>query len=104
DLIDAASRFEGKCLRPNTRQRTPRSPSDDTDHSMTTSLSQARLWIRLGAVAAALAVVLGALAAHGLDGFLLKKYAGVTKVVAGQEVPGAVKYLGDFKTAATYQM
>jgi len=53
---------------------------------------------------AALAVILGAFAAHGLDGFLLKKYAGVTKVIAGQEVPGAVKYLGDFKTAATYQM
>jgi len=60
--------------------------------------------IRAGAIAAALAVVLGAFAAHGLDGFLLQKYDGVTKIVHGQEIPGAVKYMADFKTAAEYQM
>jgi len=64
----------------------------------------ARFWIRTGTICAALAVVLGAFAAHGLGDFLLKKYDGVTRVVLGQTLPGAVKYLGDFKTAAEYQM
>lgn len=61
-------------------------------------------WIRTGAVLAGLAVVTGAFAAHGLDGFLRSKYAGMTKMVSGQEVPAAQKYLADFKTGAEYQM
>lgn len=71
---------------------------------MTSSTSSATFWIRTGAITAALAVVFGAFAAHGLDGFLIKKYAGVSKTITGQTVPGAVKYLADFKTAAEYQM
>ena len=61
-------------------------------------------WIKVGALVAALGVVLGAFAAHGLDGFLTNKYAGETKVVLGENVPAAHKYLGDFKTAAYYQL
>lgn len=61
-------------------------------------------WIQAGAIAGALAVGLGAFAAHGLNEFLVRKYADVTKIVAGQQIPGAVKYLADFKTAAEYQM
>ena len=36
-------------------------------------------WIKVGALVAALGVVLGAFAAHGLDGMLTEKYAGQTK-------------------------
>lgn len=61
-------------------------------------------WLPIGSLLAGLAVVCGAFAAHGLDGYLIEKYDGVTKVVAGETVPGAVKYLGDFRTAAEYQM
>lgn len=61
-------------------------------------------WLRIGSVLAGLAVVTGAFAAHGLDKHLLAKYEGVSKTVTGQEIPGAVKYLADFKTAAMYQM
>lgn len=63
-----------------------------------------RWWLPIGAGLGGIAVILGAFAAHGLDGFLVEKYAGVTKVVAGQNVAGAVKYLADFRTAAEYQM
>lgn len=61
-------------------------------------------WLPIGAVLAGLAVVTGAFAAHGLDDFLIEKYDGVTKEVAGETITGAVKYLGDFRTAAEYQM
>jgi uncharacterized membrane protein YgdD (TMEM256/DUF423 family) len=61
-------------------------------------------WIRLGAILAGLAVILGALAAHGLEKPLAEKYAGQVRTVAGEDVPAARKYLGDFKTAAEYQM
>ncbi len=62
-------------------------------------------WIVLGGVMAALAVTLGAFAAHGLDRFCLKKYpATETTKMTGLEVPLAWKRLNDFKTGAEYQM
>lgn len=61
-------------------------------------------WVATGAVSAAIAVICGAFAAHGLDGVLAKKYAGQTKVVTGEEIPASRKYLNDFRTAAEYQM
>ena len=61
-------------------------------------------WIKVGALVAALGVVLGAFAAHGLDGMLTEKYAGQTKIVLGEKISTAYKYLGDFKTAAHYQL
>ncbi len=61
-------------------------------------------WIRIGAICAALSVVLGAFAAHWLGDFLLKKYDGQTHTVLGEVIPSAAKYLKDFKTAAEYQM
>jgi len=61
-------------------------------------------WITLGAILAALAVVCGAFAAHGLDTRLPKQYAGQTRIVAGETVPAARKYIADFKTASEYQM
>jgi uncharacterized membrane protein YgdD (TMEM256/DUF423 family) len=51
-----------------------------------------------------LAVICGAFAAHGLDTQLPKQYAGQTRVVAGETVPAARKYVNDFKTAAEYEM
>ncbi len=61
-------------------------------------------WSAIGAVLAGLAVVTGAFAAHGLDGMLQRKYEGQTRTVLGRDIPAAEKYLGDFKTAAHYQM
>jgi uncharacterized membrane protein YgdD (TMEM256/DUF423 family) len=61
-------------------------------------------WIRTGAILAGLAVCLGAFAAHRLDKELARMYSGQTRVVVGEEVPAARKYLADFKTAAEYQM
>jgi uncharacterized membrane protein YgdD (TMEM256/DUF423 family) len=63
-----------------------------------------RCWVVCGATLAGLAVVLGAFAAHGLDGYFVKKYKGETKLVAGVEQPRAVKALADFRTGAEYQM
>lgn len=63
-----------------------------------------RFWMTVGAILAGLAVALGAFAAHGLDKVFLEKYAGQTRVVAGETVPLAQKFLGDFRTAAEYQM
>jgi uncharacterized membrane protein YgdD (TMEM256/DUF423 family) len=64
-----------------------------------------RAWLAIGTVCCGLSVALGAFAAHGLDGFFAKKYAGAEpRSVAGMEVPRAVKYLDDFKTGARYQM
>jgi uncharacterized membrane protein YgdD (TMEM256/DUF423 family) len=63
-----------------------------------------RLWLFTGSLLAGLAVALGALAAHGLDGFFQTLYAGQTRIVTGRELPAAVKYVADFKTAAEYQM
>lgn len=61
-------------------------------------------WSTIGAVLAGLAVILGAFAAHFIDGTFAKKYDGQVKIVAGSEVPTAQKYLNDFKTGAQYQM
>lgn len=61
-------------------------------------------WFRLGAVLGGLAVVCGAFAAHGLEQPLLDRYGTATKTILGEEVLAAKKYLGDFKTAAEYQM
>lgn len=61
-------------------------------------------WSAIGALLAGLAVVTGAFAAHGLDGMLQRKYEGQTRCVLGRDIPAAEKYLGDFKTAAHYQM
>ena len=61
-------------------------------------------WIKVGALVAALGVVLGAFGAYGLDAMLTNKYAGQTSVVLGEELSTAYKYLGDFKTAAYYQL
>jgi uncharacterized membrane protein YgdD (TMEM256/DUF423 family) len=58
----------------------------------------------VGAIFAALAVGLGAYAAHGLDKYLVEKYAGQTRDVVGQTVPAAEKYLADFRTGVNYQM
>ncbi|MEX0718250.1 MAG: DUF423 domain-containing protein [Planctomycetaceae bacterium] len=60
------------------------------------------LWI--AAVLGGLAVALGAFAAHGLESHLARKYADQTRTRAGEEMPAARKYLGDFETAARYQM
>lgn len=63
-----------------------------------------RIWLLLGAIMGGLSVGLGAFAAHGLDQVFVEKYAGKTRVVAGETVPLAKKFLGDFKTGAEYQM
>lgn len=65
---------------------------------------QSLFWFRCGAVMGALAVVLGALAAHGLGDHLMKLYDGMHKEILGEKIPAAQKYLADFKTAAEYQM
>jgi uncharacterized membrane protein YgdD (TMEM256/DUF423 family) len=61
-------------------------------------------WIMLGALLAGLSVALGAIAAHGIDGYLAEQYDGQTRTIAGETVPAAEKYLDDFKTASRYQM
>ncbi len=58
----------------------------------------------IGGLLAGLSVLLGAFAAHGLDEYLVRKHGDETRVVAGQTIPAAAKYLADFRTAATYQM
>jgi uncharacterized membrane protein YgdD (TMEM256/DUF423 family) len=68
------------------------------------SCCSSRFWICVGAIMGALSVGLGAMAAHGLDDILLKNYAGKTHTILETTVPSAQKYLGDFKTAAEYQM
>lgn len=67
-------------------------------------MSDARRWLMLGAILGGLSVALGAFAAHGLDGHFVDKYAGQTRVVAGETVPLSKKFLADFKTGAEYQM
>ena len=62
-------------------------------------------WITIASVSGGLAVILGALEAHGLDDHFARLYNDAPpKVVVGVEIPAAQKYLGDFKTAAEYQM
>lgn len=61
-------------------------------------------WLFVGAICGGLAVGLGAFAAHGLDKVFVEKYSGQTRVVAGETIPLARKFLQDFKTGAEYQM
>lgn len=62
-------------------------------------------WLRMGILLGALAVALGAFGAHGLDGYLAKKYeTAEKKLVAGQSIPAAAKYLQDFNTGVRYHM
>jgi uncharacterized membrane protein YgdD (TMEM256/DUF423 family) len=68
------------------------------------SVVSAQRWILTGAISAGLAVVCGAFAAHRLDTHLPTQYADQTRVVAGETIPAARKYLTDFKTAAEYEM
>lgn len=60
-------------------------------------------WAVIGATLAGLAVVTGAFGAHGLPEHLQSLYGTEIKDVFG-EIPAWKKYLGDFKTAAEYQM
>jgi uncharacterized membrane protein YgdD (TMEM256/DUF423 family) len=72
---------------------------------MSNNLSTARCWIATGATLAGLAVITGAFAAHGMDKYVVEKFAEVhAKTIAGQEFAASWKYLQDFKTAAEYQM
>ena len=52
-------------------------------------------WSVLGAILAGLAVAAGAFAAHGLDKYFPKEYAGQTREVGGETVPAARKYADD---------
>ncbi len=64
-----------------------------------------RCWITIGALMGGFAVSMGAFAAHGLDAYFTKKYAGhEPKMIAGLQVPVSYKHIQDVKTAATYQM
>jgi len=65
---------------------------------------RANSWILVGALSAAIAVMTGAFAAHSLTDRFAEQYAGQTRMVAGEEIPLARKYLADFKTGAEYQM
>lgn len=67
-------------------------------------MKSSRSWIVVGALLAALSIVLGAFAAHGLEGRLGSLYANEVRQIAGFEVPASFKYARDFTTAATYQM
>jgi uncharacterized membrane protein YgdD (TMEM256/DUF423 family) len=68
-------------------------------------VSQRSWWFVIGAVLGGLAVVTGAFAAHGLPAYLQLLYEGdPARVVHGEEVLAWKKYLGDFQTAAEYQM
>jgi uncharacterized membrane protein YgdD (TMEM256/DUF423 family) len=64
----------------------------------------ARFWLCLGAILAGTAVGAGAFAAHGLDSYFAKKYAGEEREQTGIKIPASQKYLADFKTGAEYQM
>ena len=66
--------------------------------------TQANCWSKIGAILVCIAIGMGAWAAHGLEKTIASKYEGKTKEVAGQTVPAVTKYVGDFKTAAEYQM
>jgi uncharacterized membrane protein YgdD (TMEM256/DUF423 family) len=66
--------------------------------------TQRSWWTVVGALIAGLAVVTGAFGAHVLPTHLQKLYGTQTRAVNGEEVLVWKKYLGDFKTAAEYQM
>ncbi len=61
-------------------------------------------FISIGAALVCLAIGLGAWAAHGLEKTIASQYEGKTKLVAGQTIPAVTKYVGDFQTAADYQL
>lgn len=61
-------------------------------------------WAVTGAVLGGIAVITGAFAAHGLPATLQELYGSQTRTVNGEEVLAWKKYLGDFATAAEYQM
>ena len=62
-------------------------------------------WIAIGAVLAGLGVAFGAFGAHGATSYFAEKYRDAPpKEIAGFSMPAAYKYLGDFETAAEYQM
>lgn len=61
-------------------------------------------WTVTGAVFAGMAVVTGAIGAHGIDTYLAESYSGQTREIVGENVSAAMKYLSDFKTASQYQM
>lgn len=61
-------------------------------------------WVALGAAFAGVAVMTGAIAAHGIESHLEKSYEGQTRSIVGIETPAAQKYLADFKTGSRYQM
>lgn len=69
-----------------------------------------RMMLLISGLLGSLAVILGAIGAHWLagtdgQGFLQRRYADTPpKVIAGQTVTAAYKYLGDFQTAAAYHM
>ena len=67
-------------------------------------LVQRSWWTVTGALLAGLAVVTGAFGAHGLPEFLQALYGTEVRTVAGEDILAWKKYLGDFKTAAEYQM
>ncbi|MCA8994490.1 MAG: DUF423 domain-containing protein [Planctomycetaceae bacterium] len=71
---------------------------------MSQTTSPGKCWMLTGAILCGLSVVTGAFAAHGLGPRMEELYSEVTKEVAGEKIPGPLKYLGDFKTAAEYQM
>jgi uncharacterized membrane protein YgdD (TMEM256/DUF423 family) len=69
------------------------------------SFASQRLWGTVGAISAALAIVLGAFGAHGIEDVLLDVHATAEpKHVAGFEMPASYKYLQDFRTAAYYHL
>jgi uncharacterized membrane protein YgdD (TMEM256/DUF423 family) len=74
------------------------------NHMSDTTTSSTNSWSTIGAMFVCIAIGMGAWAAHGLEKAIAGKYAGMTKEVAGQTVPAVTKYVGDFKTAADYQM
>ena len=70
---------------------------------MTCTTPESR-FVSIGAALVCLAIGLGAWAAHGLEKTIAVQYEGKTKLVAGQTIPAVTKYVGDFKTAADYQL
>ena len=63
-------------------------------------------FISLGAVLVCLAIGLGAWAAHGLEKTIASRYEEEAKLVAvlNFHIPTVTKYVGNFKTAADYQL
>ena len=60
-------------------------------------------WLKLAAVMGALAVVIGAFGAHGVDSYFETKYAETPdKTVTGMIVPASWKYMQDYNTGVDY--